>query len=168
MKTIGLFYSAGITTANIVAKIADALMDVKIELIAVENAHKDDFETYDNIIFGASTWFDGELPTCWDEFIPELKTVDMQNKRVAIFGLGDQKNYPDNFVDSIGILARLIESNGATLIGLTSTEGYSVGKSVAVRDGYFLGLAIDEDNQSDKTEERIKNWVVCLKKDFYL
>lgn len=48
------------------------------------------------MIVGASTWFDGELPTYWDELVPELESLDLKGKKVAIFGLGDQKNYPDN------------------------------------------------------------------------
>jgi hypothetical protein len=30
----------------------------------------------------------------------------------------------------------------------------------------FIGLAIDEDNQSDLTDERVKAWVAQIKKEF--
>ena len=65
------------------------------------------------MIVGASTWFDGELPTYWDELVPELESLDLKGKKVAIFGLGDQKNYPDNFVDGMGILADAFQKAGA-------------------------------------------------------
>lgn len=165
MKKIGLFYCAGKATSIIVEKIQAAFGNSTIELVPIETAQKSDFEAYDNMIMGVSTWFDGELPACWDEVVPELKTYNMSKKKVAIFGLGDQQNYPANFVDGIGILADVIETNGAKLIGFTPIEGYVFEKSTAVRGNQFLGLALDVDNQSDKTDERIKKWVEQLKKE---
>ncbi|RMF69726.1 MAG: flavodoxin FldA, partial [Cyanobacteria bacterium J069] len=48
------------------------------------------------------------------------------------------------------------------------TDGYDFNESKAVRDGKFVGLAIDEDNQSDLTTERIQSWVAQLKREFDL
>lgn len=97
MKT-GLFYGTGTEKTTFVAnKIRKAFGEDQIDIIPIESAWKRDFEAYDHIIAGTSTWFDGELPTYWDEIIPELVTLDLKNKKVAIFGLGDQTNYPDNF-----------------------------------------------------------------------
>lgn len=166
MKTIGLFYCAGRATSVIVEKLKAAFGDSTIELVRIETVQKSDFEAYDNIILGVSTWFDGELPACWDEVVPELKTIDMHKKRVAIFGLGDQQNYAENFVDGIGILAGIVEANGAKLVGQTAIEAYAFGKSAAVSGNRFLGLALDVDNQSDKTDERITKWVEQLKKEW--
>ena len=90
----------------------------------------------------------------------------MKGKKVAVFGLGDQVNYPENFVDGIGILADFMVSSGATLVGKTSTEGYLFEQSRALRDGQFLGLAIDIENQSGQTHQRIKDWVEQLRKEF--
>ena len=107
MKT-GLFYGTGTEKTTFVAnKIRKAFGEDQIDIIPIESAWKRDFEAYDHIIAGTSTWFDGELPTYWDEIIPELVTLDLKNKKVAIFGLGDQTNYPDNFADGVGILADL-------------------------------------------------------------
>ncbi len=78
----------------------------------MEDAWKKDFEEFDNIIVGVSTWFDGELPNYWDEVKPELEALDMKGKKVAIFGLGDQKKYPENFIDGVGLLAKVFESGG--------------------------------------------------------
>ena len=106
------------------------------------------------------------MPTYWDELIPELETLNLQNKKVAIFGLGDQVNYPDNFVDGIGILAEAMEKAGATVIGYTSPADYQFNQSLALKDNRLSGLAIDIENQSDKTEKRIKAWVKQLKQEF--
>jgi flavodoxin I len=165
MKKIGLFYGAGIATAAVIAKIQEAFGDSQVDLIPVETARGVDFEAYDNLIMGVSTWFDGELPAHWDEIVPELNTLNLLKKKVAIFGLGDQQNYPDNFVDAIGLLAKVVEAKGAELIGQTSSEGYQFQQSRAIRDNNFLGLALDVDNQSDKTDERIRNWVEQLKRE---
>lgn len=120
MKKIGLFYAANaVKTSQIAKKIREALGTEYVDIIPAEQAWGNDFEAYDNLIVGVSTWFDGELPTYWDELIPELETLDLKGKRVALFGLGDQVNYPDNFVDGLGILGDAFEKAGAALVGFT-------------------------------------------------
>lgn len=167
MKKIGLFYSIkGTRTKQVAEEIKKSFGKADIELVPVEEAWDKDFEKYNNIILGAATWFDGELPSHWDELMPEIVDLKLKDKKVAIFGLGDQVNYSENFVDSIGILANAFEKAGAKIVGITSTNGYNYERSKAVRDGNFLGLAIDETNQSDKTKERIKKWVAQLEKEF--
>ncbi|WP_321332489.1 flavodoxin [uncultured Bacteroides sp.] len=166
MKKIGLFYGAStVRTAAIAQKIQEAFGEPKPDLVPVENAWEKEFEKYDHLIVGTATWFDGELPSYWDEMVPELKSLDLKDKKVAIFGLGDQANYPDNFVDGIGLLADAFETAGAAIVGLTSPEGYTFNHSQAVKEGKLLGLAIDVDSQPEKTDERVTNWVAQLKKE---
>lgn len=166
MKKIGLFYKTDSSKTALVAQKIQQEFGKDIDIIPVENAWKKEFESYNNIIVGTSTWFDGELPTYWDELIPELETLNLHNKKVAIFGLGDQINYPDNFVDGIGILAEALEKAGATIIGYTFPADYRFNRSLALKDGRLSGLAIDIENQSDKTEKRIKAWTKQLKQEF--
>lgn len=167
MKKIGLFYGASTKkTASVAKKVLDAFEKDKIELVPLEKAWKKEFESYDQLIVGASTWFDGELPDYWDEMIPELSTMNMKGKKVAIFGLGNQVEYPDNFVDGIGILAEVFESAGAELVGYTSKEGYTFNHSRAVRGEQFAGLVLDLENEPDKTDQRIQDWVKMLQKEF--
>lgn len=168
MKTIGLFYAMNAAkTSHIAEKIREDLGGVKVmEVVLVERAWRNDFQAYDNLIVGASTWFDGELPTYWDELVPELESLDLKGKKVAIFGLGDQKNYPDNFVDGMGILADAFQQAGAQLVGFTSTDGYTFNQSRAVRDGKFCGLVIDQENQSQLTSKRVADWCRQIKEEF--
>lgn len=165
MKKIGLFYGVNTKkTAQIGQQIQEAFgSSAPVDIVPIEEAWKTDFERYDHLIVGASTWFDGELPSYWDELIPELTSLDLSGKKVAIFGLGDQIEYPDNFVDGIGILADAFELTGAQLVGFTSTEGYDFNSSRAVRNNQFLGLVIDVENQADRTAGRITAWVEQLK-----
>ena len=127
---------------------------------------QNDFAAYDCFIVGASTWFDGELPTYWDELLPELRTMKLKGKKVAIFGLGDQIRYPENFADGIGLLAEVFEEDEATLVGFTSSEGYTFERSKALRGEQWCGLVVDLDNQSEQAEKKIKAWCQQLKKEF--
>ena len=114
MKKIGLFYGGTTAKTAVVAlKIQEAFTENEVVLIPIEGATRKEFESFDNIIAGTSTWFDGELPTYWDEFMPEIESIDMTGKKVALFGLGDQERYPDNFVDGIGILAEAFTKSNA-------------------------------------------------------
>ena len=167
MKKTGIFYSKNaVITSEAAKKIQDAFGDFRIEVVPVETAWQKDFERFDNIIAGASTWFDGELPAYWDELIPELNTLNLKGRKVAIFGIGNQADYPENFVDGIRILADAFEVAGARLVGQTSVEGYSFERSRAVVDGQFLGLVLDIESQPEKTDQRIRLWVETLKKEF--
>jgi flavodoxin I len=47
-----------------------------------------------------------------------------------------------------------------------SNDGYDFTESKAVKNSNFVGLTIDEDNQSDLTDERVKIWVAQIKKEF--
>jgi flavodoxin I len=167
MKKIGIFYSFN---TNKTSKVAEELIEefkgCDIEAFNAENITGSQLLAVDNLIIGSPTWFDGELPNYWDEFGPELETLDLKDKRVALFGLGDQIGYSENFLDAIGILADLFESRGAKIVGYTSTEGYTYEKSKALKNDHFTGLGIDFENQAKLNKERIKNWVTQLKSEF--
>ena len=147
-------------------KIIEAFGKSKIEAVNAEELNSEVLEKYDNFILSAPTWFDGELPNYWDEFVPELEEIDLKGKKFAIFGLGNQKDYPENFCDAIGILAEIIEDCGGETIGHTSIEGYNYESSKAQRGNEFVGLPLDQENQARKTNERLKKWVEELKKEF--
>ena len=56
-----------------------------------------------------------------------------------------------------------IKDSGCTIVGKVSAKDYSFSSSIAVIDGMFVGLALDDINESDKTEERIDTWVSDIK-----
>ena len=85
MKKIGLFYAAKAEKTSWVAeRIQKEFGESHIKVVPIEQAWQNDFAAYDCFIVGASTWFDGELPTYWDELLPELRTMDLKGKKVAI------------------------------------------------------------------------------------
>lgn len=168
MKKIGIFYSYNSNkTARIGKKIAEVFGQTNVEEVNVEEITEKQFLSFDNIVVGVPTWFDGELPNYWDEFVPALEDLDLKGKKVAIYGLGDQKEYSENFNDGIGIFAEIVENSGAEVIGFTSREGYTYEHSRAERGEQFCGLCIDQENQARKTQKRIDVWVEQLKKEFH-
>ena len=165
MGKTAIIYSFNTQKSQKVAEKIVAAYGDNIEAVNAEELTKATFENYNNFILSAPTWFDGELPNYWDEFIPDLEEMDLSGKTFAVFGLGDQKGYPENFCDAIGILVEILEECGATIIGSSSLEGYTYELSKAERDGKFVGLPIDQENQARLTKGRIEKWLLDLKKD---
>ncbi len=153
-------------TGKIATQIREGFNDPNIEMVNAEELTEELFLSYENLIMGVPTWFDGELPNYWDEFVPALEDLDLTGKKVALFGLGDQKGYAENFLDGVGLMATILEAQGASLVGLTSIQGYEFESSRAVRDEHFLGLAIDYENQGSMNKQRIAAWIEQLKKEF--
>ncbi|HQH40930.1 MAG TPA: flavodoxin [Bacteroidales bacterium] len=167
MNKIALIYSFNTKKTSIIAgKILEKFGSDLIDPINAEEIDEKTFLSYDNLILGVPTWFDGELPNYWDEFVPALEEMDLTGKKIAIFGLGDQVGYPENFLDAVGIMADLLQSRGATIVGFTSSEGYTFEHSRALRNGKFCGLAIDFENQHQLTDDRINQWIDQLRKEF--
>lgn len=153
-------------TGKVAERIKEAFNDDMLEMVNAEEISEALFMSFDQIIMGVPTWFDGELPNYWDEFVPALEDLDLSGKKVALYGLGDQKGYPENFVDGMGLMAKILENSDATLVGFTSVEGYEFESSLAKRGDQFAGLAIDYENQGSMNKERIATWVESLKKEF--
>ena len=167
MKPTAIIYSFNTKkTAKIAEKIKEAFNDEKVEMVNAEDITEDQFQSYEQIIMGVPTWFDGELPNYWDEFVPALEEMDLKGKKIALFGLGDQEGYPENYLDGVGIMADLLEERGAELVGFTSVEGYSFERSRAQRGEKFAGLAIDYENQGSMNNERVAAWVEKLRSSF--
>lgn len=168
MEKIGIFFGTDTGRTRLVAKqIAKKLGDAAATPINIGRATLADFLAYDRLIVGSPTLGDGELPghstglpqPSWEEFLPQLTGTDLSSKTIAIFGLGDQKKYPDEFVDAIGILHDAFVACGATVIGRWPTEGYEFSTSQAVDGEHFLGLAIDQHHQAPLTDARIDRWL---------
>lgn len=161
---IGIFY--GSTTGNTgdaANTLKEALSPVgPVQLNDIAGADVAAMAEYDLIILGSSTWGLGELQDDWLGK-ETLAGVDLAGKKAAVFGTGDQYGFADTFVDAIGALADAAQNAGATLIGQWPTTGYEYTSSAAVKDDCFVGLALDDDNQSEQTTERLEQWAEQLK-----
>lgn len=168
MNKTGIFYSFNsIKTAKAAEKIIEEFgANFKIVPVNAEELTDELFLSFNNFILGVPTWFDGELPNYWDEFVPALEDLDLKGKTIAIFGLGNQVEYPENFGDAVGIMSELLQERGAKLIGSTSTNGYVYERSKAEVEGKFIGLILDQETQPRLSKERIVNWVKDIKTQF--
>lgn len=168
MANIGIYFGTDTGRTRRIAKsIAKKLGDAAADPINVAKATVEDFLSHDALIIGTPTLGDGELPglesgaqsESWAEFLPQLDGADMSGKVVAIFGLGDQEKYGNEFCDAMIELYDCVTACGATVIGAWPVEGYSFKTSQAVMDDAFVGLALDHDNQADQTEARVDTWL---------
>ncbi len=164
---VGIFYgSNGGATEGVAHMIKDKL-GVEADLIDVANVEMDDFDKYTEIILGTSTWGEGDLQDDWDDIFDDFSNIDFSGKTVAFFGNGDQEGYPDNFLDGMGTLYKQAVENGASVVGNNwSKDGYEFDESTAIVDDFFVGLAIDEDNQDDLTISRVIQWTNDIKQYF--
>lgn len=154
MKT-GIFYGSTTGTTEMVAEKVGALLGADV----MPAAEIDKVENYDFVIFATSTWGMGDLQDDWFGALETLAGKNLSGKKVALIGVGDQASFGDTFVDGMGTIYEEIKDKGVTLVGKTSVDGYDFSSSKAVVDGEFVGLVIDENNQSELTEERIAAWV---------
>lgn len=178
MARIGLFFGSNTGKTRKVAKMIKKRFDddTMADALNVNRASAEDLAQYQYLIIGTPTLGDGELPglsadcenESWEEFLPKLQDVDLGGKTVAIFGLGDQVGYPKEFLNAMGILYDFVVERGARVVGAWPTEGYEFEESEAVRDGQFVGLALDLDNQSGLTEERLNVWLKLIAPEFSL
>lgn len=166
MKKTGIFYGSSTGTCEDLAnQIADKMGVAASDVYSADKLSADLVKEYDLLILGTSTWGDGELQDDWYDGIKVLKSADLSFKSIALFGCGDSESYCDTFCDGMGILYEDLKNSGCSFIGnKVGTDGYSFSSSIAVVNGAFVGLALDEVNESDKTAERIDNWTAELKK----
>lgn len=166
---IGVFYGGNRngSTAKVAEQIADSFKPANAEVLNISETYLESLVTFDVLILGTSAWGIGGYHTDWDKFIDSLGDAGIETKKVAFFGLGDQKNYPESFVDGMGTLFCRYPHK-ENVIGFTPIEGYNYYFSAAERNGKFVGLAIDDDFQPELTSKRIESWVQQLKKELHL
>ena len=167
MKKIGIFYGSSTGNTELVAEKISVLWGKDADIYNIDSATKEDIEKYDFLIFGTSSWGVGDMQDDWEDFIDVLEEVNLSKKKVALFGLGDQVNYADSFVDGMGAIYDAIYDR-VEIVGSWPTDGYTFNESAAIKNGHFIGLAIDKENQQSLTDERIKQWVEALKKEFLI
>jgi flavodoxin I len=170
MAKIGLFFGTQTgKTEDAADRIAAEFGGDLVSLNDISSSEADDFAEYSCLIIGCPTWNIGEMQSDWDGFYQsELESINFSGKKVAYFGTGDQIGYADNFQDAMGILEEKISSLGGQTVGMWPNEGYEFDASRALKGNQFVGLALDEDNQSDLTDERIRTWVAQVKQEFGL
>ena len=173
MSKTALFYSPEGGNVNRVANKLGALIgNDKVDIIPVKEVEQGDLYKYNKIILvgstvGADHWDNEIVVDEWIEFFTKIKDISFEKKKVAIVGLGNSVLYPSHFADGMADLYERITKQNAVVLGFVDAKDYDFTDSEAVNDdGFFCGLAIDEDNEAELTTGRLEKWISILKSDF--
>ena len=162
-KTCIIYGSSTGTCQDLASRIAAKLGVDNADVFDAGSISAEQLEGYQNLVLGTSTWGAGEMQDDWYDGVKAVKAANLNGKTVAIFGCGDSEGYSDTFCGGMGELYNAAKEAGAKVIGQVSTDGYTYDDSEAVVDGQFVGLALDEVNEDDKTDEGIDAWVAAIK-----
>ena len=168
--SVGIYFA---TTTGKTEDIAERLhgllsgADTPKDLADVDDVSE--FTSLDGIICGIPTWNTGadseRSGTAWDSMLEDIGALGLSGKKVAIFGLGDSSTYTENYCDAMEELHSYFQKAGATMVGYVSKENYTFEDSKSVIGSSFCGLPLDEDSESDMTDERLSSWATQLKSE---
>jgi flavodoxin I len=164
MGKTGIFYGSSTGTTEKVAEMIAGKLGVSSDDIHNIESNGGDLSAYDFLIFGASSTGIGDLQYFWEKYLDTLQSADLSGKTVALFCCGDSYTYSDSFCGAMRKIYDAIKDKGCAIVGSVSTDGYETDDTDAVVDGKFVGLAIDNDNEEDKTPKRIESWVKLITK----
>lgn len=170
MKKVAILYwGKGGSVERAAHVVFDQFDPQAVDLFDLERFNVSNLTDYELAILGGSTigaesWEEATNDNLWNRFFREIENKDLSKLTFAIFGLGNQVLYPDNFVDAIAIFHEAVSKTGARIIGRWPTQGYKFTDSDALQADTFYGLALDEDTQSEQTLERVQKWTDMLKK----
>ena len=163
--SIGLFYGSTTCYTEMAAEKIQAelngMFDASVvELFNIKDTALQKAQDFDILIFGISTWDFGELQEDWESSWEDVRDLNLQNRTVALFGLGDQYGYADWFQDALGMLHDELAVTGCEFIGYWPNQGYEFAhsKGLTADKSHFVGLSLDDGNQFDVTDQRIKTW----------
>lgn len=168
---IGLFYGSSTCYTEMAAeKIRDRIGEEWIDLHNVADVDIAQMQDYDFLILGIPTWDYGELQEDWENCWDQLAQLNLDGKTVALYGLGDQEGYPQWYQDALGYLHAQVVALGAKAVGYWPIEGYQfeASKGLTPTGEHFVGLALDEENEFDRTEERLGQWCTKIMCEFGL
>lgn len=168
---IALFYGSSTCYTEMAGeKIRQTIGEDKVDVYNIAETPIIEAQFYDFVILGIPTWDYGELQEDWEEIWDEIDEVDWTGKKVALYGLGDQVGYPEWFLDAMGYLHAKVAKLGARPCGYWPCEGYQFEASKAlIHNGtQFVGLALDDENEFELSEQRIRQWCLQITREFGL
>ena len=168
-KTAVIYWPKKGNVEKTAGKISSLFDSGSIDVFTISEVEVEKLSDYDLLIFGGSTigadnWKDTHT-TNWYSFFESMKKLDLSGKIAAIYGLGDQILYPEHFVDGMAVIRNELSGTGLRFIGAWPVADYEHTDSKSVEGDYFIGLALDDDHQSELSDERINKWVELLKSE---
>lgn len=171
MSKIGIFFGSSSGVTRSAAELLEEQFE-HAEMIDMEEDYEgiEQFEDFDVLLIGSSTWGQGDPQRDWVDPLYELdnERPDLSGKKIAFFGAGDQKTHGEHFLSALGKMHDLFISLGADAYGYASTQSYDYSFSLAQRGDKFCGLGIDDVNQKELTKERLIGWANQLKDEMQL
>lgn len=168
---IGLFYGSSTCYTEIAAeKIQASIGESLVELFNIKTTPISKINDYDILILGISTWDYGELQEDWGALWDELESLNIKNKIIALYGLGDQDGYSEWFLDAVGMLHDKLLPQEPVFVGYWPTTGYEfiASKALLPDQQHFMGLALDEDSQYELSDQRIDEWCLQILQEIQL
>ena len=162
---IGIFYGSSTCYTEMVAEKIHAILGAdNVDVHNIRDIPLARMADYDLLLCGIPTWDFGELQEDWENRWPEIDSLDLSQKPVALFGLGDQLGYGEWFQDALGYLHNVLVARGAQPVGYWPNQGYEFETSKALTDdkSHFVGLALDDTNQYDQTDARLTTWIAQI------
>ena len=168
--TVGIYFATTTgKTEDIAERIHGLLGDAASPKDMSDVDDLNELSSHEAIICGIPTWNTGadteRSGTAWDTILDEIGELNLSGKKVAIFGLGDSSTYTENYCDAMDELHRYFKQAGATMVGYVSSNEYTFDESKSVIGESFCGLPLDEDSESDMTDDRISKWANQLKSE---
>ena len=168
--SVGIYFATTTgKTEDIAERLHDILPSAESPKDLADVSDVNELSTLDGIICGIPTWNTGadseRSGTAWDTLLEEIGSLNLSGKKVAIFGLGDSSTYTENFCDAMEELHSYFVKAGASMVGYVNKTEYTFEESKSVIGDSFCGLPLDEDSESDMTDDRLANWSNQLKKE---
>ena len=168
--SVGIYFATTTgKTEDIAERLHDILPSAESPKDLADVSDVTELSTLDGIICGIPTWNTGadseRSGTAWDTLLEEIGSLNLSGKKVAIFGLGDSSTYTENFCDAMEELHSYFVKAGASMVGYVNKTEYTFEESKSVIGDSFCGLPLDEDSESDMTDDRLANWSNQLKKE---
>ncbi len=172
-KIVLLYWGKGGNVEDTAHKVYNMFDPQTIDIFDLVSFDFNSIENYDLMILGHSTigaenWHEAKADNEWNRFFRKIESKGGCKIIAASFGLGNEILYPDHFVDGLGIYKEEMDNLKIKMIGQWPTDGYKYTDSDGEKDGFFYGLALDVDNQTKLSEERISAWTDEIKKEMNL
>jgi len=117
MKVSILYGSTTGTTEQVADLLKNFLNSHEVQVASVAAANEDHVKEADVVLLGSSTWGYGELQDDFADYVDQITPALYGNKKVAVFGCGDQVGFADVFCEAVTIIEDKLQSVGAELIG---------------------------------------------------
>lgn len=161
MAKVGVVYGTNAGDTKVVAEYIAKNFDS--EIINAKELTLDFLNSYDKLIFAASTHGHGDLQKDFKAKLDIIAEAEFGGKTLALVGVGGQVKHPTTFLD--GLVEFLPHIRGVKLVGATDIDGYAFKNSLSFINGKFIGLAIDYKNDKD-WQARADKWVEFIKSEF--